>query len=179
MSECTGRLRYRPLDDERAGPVAAGTDSGSENGRAQFSGRSRADSPTRNVARSSPETAPDLTCVDPEIGVREPQAVGSDINLAPDLRSTPAHPLKRVIAQLSPNWRVTDDPLQWIVQRRKGNLRKKNSGWRNRAFCRTREGLLRCVREYCGQVDNGALAQLQALPDCHVDWEPREIAERT
>jgi hypothetical protein len=33
----------------------------------------------------------------------------------------------------------------------------------------TREGLLRCVREYCGQVDNDALAQLQALPDYHPD----------
>jgi hypothetical protein len=179
MSECTGRLRYRPPDDERAGPVAAGTDSGAENGRALFSGRPRADSPTRNVAGSSPETAPDLICVDLEIGVREPQDVGSDINLAPDLRSTPAHPLKRVIAQLSPNWRVTDDPLQWILERRKGNPRKKNFGWRKRSFCRTREGLLRCVREYCGQVDNDALAQLQGLPDYHPDWEPLEIAGRT
>ena len=30
---------------------------------------------------------------------------------------------------------------------------KKNSGWQDRSFCMTRDGLLRCVREYCGEVD--------------------------
>jgi hypothetical protein len=45
-----------------------------------------------------------------------------------------------------------DDPLQWILQRRKGNPRKKNSGWQDRSFCTTREVLLRCVREYCGSL---------------------------
>ena len=83
----------------------------------------------------------------------------------------PAHPSNRLVAQLNETWRVVDDPLQWILQRRKGNPRKKNSGWRNRSFCRTREGLLRCVREYCGEVDHDALARLEALPDYHSDWE--------
>jgi hypothetical protein len=32
--------------------------------------------------------------------------------------------------------------------------------------------LLRCVREYSGEVDENALAHLQALPDHHVDAEP-------
>jgi hypothetical protein len=27
--------------------------------------------------------------------------------------------------------------------------------------------LLRCVREYCGEVDQNELAELQALPDHH------------
>ena len=53
------------------------------------------------------------------------------------------------------------------LQRRKGNPRTKNSGWRNRSFCTTREGLLRCVREYCGDVDLVALAELTTLPAHH------------
>jgi hypothetical protein len=76
-----------------------------------------------------------------------------------------------LVAQLSAIWRVVDDPLQWLLQRKKGNPRKKSSGWRNRSFCRTRLGLLLCVREYCGEVDTDCLAKLKALPDHHVDWE--------
>jgi hypothetical protein len=78
-----------------------------------------------------------------------------------------------------------DDPLQWILQRRKGNPRSKNSGWKNRSFCRTRDALLRCVREYCclpdqGEhrsireyhgVDGAALEQVRALPEWHTDWD--------
>jgi hypothetical protein len=64
-----------------------------------------------------------------------------------------------------------DDPLQWILQRKKGRQRKKNSGWQSRSFCTTREGLVRCVREYCGEVDDEALANLQALADYHHDGE--------
>jgi hypothetical protein len=87
------------------------------------------------------------------------------------LPSPPAHPLNRFIAQLNKNWRVVDDPLQWILQRRKGNPRKKNSGWQDRSFCTTREVLLRCVREYCGEVDEKALADLKVLPEYHTDAE--------
>ena len=76
-------------------------------------------------------------------------------------------------AQLNKNWRVVDDPLQWILQRRKGNSRNKNSGWQDRSFCTTREGLLRCIREYCGEVNQNALADLQALPDYHDEEQPK------
>jgi hypothetical protein len=83
-----------------------------------------------------------------------------------------AHPLDRLTIQLNTNWRVIDDPLQWILQRRKGNPRKKNSGWQDRSFCTTREGLLRCVRELCGVVSKEALDELKALPEFHSEWEP-------
>ena len=97
----------------------------------------------------------------------------------------PAHPSKPVIAQLNEKWRVIDDPLQWILQRKKGNPRNKNSGWQPRSFCRTREALLRCVREHCCSPDNcqlrsireyrgvdkAALQQLRALPEWHLDWD--------
>ena len=82
-----------------------------------------------------------------------------------DRADGPAHPSNRLLAQLNTNWRAVDDPLQWILQRRKGNPRKKNSGWRNRSFCRTRDALLRCVREHCGEIDPEALATLKELPD--------------
>ena len=62
---------------------------------------------------------------------------------------------------LNSNWRVMDDPLQWLLQHHQGGR------WRNRSFCRTREGLLRCVREYCGIIDAEALAWVEALPDFH------------
>jgi hypothetical protein len=67
---------------------------------------------------------------------------------------------------------VVDHPLQWILQRSKGNRRKKNSGWQARSFCTTREALLRCVREHCGDVDEKTLADLNALPEHHADAEP-------
>jgi hypothetical protein len=66
--------------------------------------------------------------------------------------------------RLNVNWRVVDDPLQWILQRRKGNPRPRNSGWRDRSFCTTRKGLLRCISEHCGEVDRAALAKLAAFP---------------
>jgi len=40
-------------------------------------------------------------------------------------------------------WRIVHDELQWILQKRKG------SQWGNRSYCVTREGLHRCIREYC------------------------------
>jgi hypothetical protein len=104
-------------------------------------------------------------------GVCEPSASISDAALPTEVPSPPAHPSNLLFGQLNANWRVVDDPLQWIPQRRKGNPRKRNSGWVDRSFCTTRDGLLRCVREYCGEVDQNALAELQALPDHHADVE--------
>jgi hypothetical protein len=160
--------------------VSAGTGSGAENRRTLFSDRPSADDLTRNGAGASQDTPFRYhSGVDLEMEVRQPQAAGGGTNLLHEAEPTPPHPLGSLEAQLNGNWRVMDDPLQWILQRKKGSPRKKNSGWRNRSFCRTRERLLRCVREHCGEVDNDARAQLQALADYHPDWEPREIAERT
>ena len=77
------------------------------------------------------------------------------------------------MTQLNESWRVIDDPLQWILQRKKDNPRKKNPGWRDRSFCRTRDALLRCVREYCGEVDPSALVTLKALSDWHTEVRSR------
>lgn len=69
------------------------------------------------------------------------------------------------------------DPLQWILQRRDGETRERSSGWSNRAYCVTRAGLLRCVREYCGEIDVDALALLRALPEWHPDRQQRGTPE--
>ena len=113
----------------------------------------------------------------------------SSSHLCPDKR--PAHPSNCLIAQLNANWRVVDDPLQWILQRRNGTPREKSTGWQGRSFCRTREGLLRCIREYCCLPDQGgsrcvheyrgvdaaALQHVRALPEWHIDWEPLSAVE--
>src|SRR5262249_32320454 len=99
--------------------------------------------------------------------VREPSSnPATDPDYQRDKRR-PAHPSNRLVAQLNTSWRVIDDPLQGLLQRRKGNPRSKNSGWENRSFCTTREALLRCVREFSGEVDHGASLELQALPKHH------------
>ena len=104
--------------------------------------------------------------------VREPSLPAPPLIAVPSpALERPAHPSNRLIARLNANWRVVDDPLQWILQRRKGNPRKKNSGWQDRSFCTTREGLLRCVRELCGEIDDNSLNRIHALPEFHPDWE--------
>ena len=70
---------------------------------------------------------------------------------------------------LNSNWRVTNDRLQWRLEVRKGNQRWKASGYRCRAFCVSRTGLLRCIREYCGEVYLPSVKLLEQLPDFHPD----------
>ena len=114
-------------------------------------------------ARSGDDPSGDQTA--PERRVRERVAAPAAHRDYQDLAERPAHPSNRLVAQLNATWRVVDDPLQWRLQRKKGNPRTKNSGWQDRSFCTTREGLLRCVREYCGDVEPAALAKLTALPE--------------
>jgi hypothetical protein len=83
-------------------------------------------------------------------------------------QTSPAEPLNGLVAALNPGWRVVDDRLQWILERRTGAPSEKSTGWKARSFCRTREGLLRCVREYCGEAD---ISQLLALPEWHPDTD--------
>ena len=109
--------------------------------------------------------------------MREPLYDTGGVSRPSATPSASAHPSNRLVAQLNASWRVVDDPLQWILQRRKGNPRSKNSGWENRSFCTTREALLRCVREYCGEVDLAALAALSALPEHHTDFEAGNSAQ--
>ena len=76
---------------------------------------------------------------------------------------------RAVIAILSDRWRVIDDPLQWILQVRRGHPSQKASGWRTQHYCRQRTTLLRLIHEICGEVDPAALAIIEALPHLHHD----------
>jgi len=106
-----------------------------------------------------------------ECEVREPCSSPDGGDVATDTLTAPAHPSPHLVGQLNEQWRVVDDPLQWILQKRKGKARNKSSGWQGRSFCRTREALLRCIREYCGDVAAENLDTICVLPDLHPDWE--------
>lgn len=79
----------------------------------------------------------------------------------------PADPTAAFPIVLNVNWRVVDDPLQWIVQERRGNPRSKNLGWRGRLFFRTRDGLLTALGGDFNELHPEALASLIALPERH------------
>ena len=54
-------------------------------------------------------------------GVRQCHELASPPPNLANLPHRPAHPSNRLVAQLNANWRVVNDPLQWRLQRRKGN----------------------------------------------------------
>lgn len=82
-----------------------------------------------------------------------------------------------VLFYLNQRWRVAacKDEIQWLLQRR------DNTRWHSHAYCRTREGLARCIREYAGLVDAAALAKIAALPDWFGggEVEPAALASLT
>ena len=53
---------------------------------------------------------------------------------------------------ICPGWQVAYDPLQWVLQHWQA------PEWRNRAFCRTRAGLERNIREQIGREHQAAVA---------------------
>jgi hypothetical protein len=70
------------------------------------------------------------------------------------------------VARLNPDWRVVAcrDRVQWILQRRGSPEKPRGDDWRGRSYCRTKEALIRCTREYCGPIEPAALAVLATLP---------------
>ncbi|MGY2905689.1 hypothetical protein [Bradyrhizobium sp. URHC0002] len=72
-----------------------------------------------------------------------------------------------VVAQLNPDWRVVAcrDRGQWILQRRGSPEKPRGDDWRGRGYCRTKEHLIRCAREYSGTIDPAAVAILASLPE--------------
>jgi hypothetical protein len=73
----------------------------------------------------------------------------------------------RRVAVLNDRWRVVEcrHGIQWILQARHRSEMPPASRWRGRAYCRTKEALIRCGRLHAGRIDPGALAVLEALPD--------------
>jgi hypothetical protein len=85
----------------------------------------------------------------------------------------------RVIARLNRRWRVIEcrNGIQWILQRRGSPEKVRRDDWRGRSYCRTREALIRCTREYCGAIDTraaegGASCRLRPIQKCeaHACW---------
>jgi hypothetical protein len=70
----------------------------------------------------------------------------------------------RVVARLNPRWRVIEcsDGVQWILQRLGSPERARRNDWRGRSYCRTKEALIRCTREYVDGADAAAMAVLAA-----------------
>ena len=100
-----------------------------------------------------------------EVRTRTGPGSGSPLPVRGD--SGVAHPSSAFPIRLCEKWQVIDDPLQWILQSRKGRPGSKNSGWRSLFFFRTREGLLALVRERCGEIGPIAHEALSALPEWH------------
>lgn len=73
----------------------------------------------------------------------------------------------RALLKLNDHWRVLDDPLQWILQVRKGQEGPKATGWRAVHYCVSRTGLKASVGQLCGPVSPQAMAAIDALPDFH------------
>ena len=71
----------------------------------------------------------------------------------------------RVIVQLNDRWRITDDGVQWILQRRESRSTDRGTGWKGRSYCTQRATLLRDIRGYCGDADPHAHRQIEALPE--------------
>lgn len=69
---------------------------------------------------------------------------------------------RNVIAVLNSGWRVIacKTSIQWILQKRRGS----SDRWRSRYFCRSRDGLIQCVREHAGEIDGVALVRLLQSP---------------
>lgn len=98
-------------------------------------------------------------------GVQECAEADGDLGHR-DSQNRLVHTFKGVLA-INADWRVQfDDPIQWRLQRRRGDHR-----WEDRYFCRTRDGLLRCIHEHCSEVGSSALAKLEALPEQHIDLD--------
>jgi hypothetical protein len=72
----------------------------------------------------------------------------------------------RIVTNLNPSWRVVEcrDRTQWVLQRRGSPEKPRTDDWRGRSYCRTSEALIRCAREYAGEIEPAACAVLAALP---------------
>lgn len=82
---------------------------------------------------------------------------------------------------LNGRWRVRlTDPLQWILERRRGAVGKKSTGYVGSSYCTQRRTLLREFREKIvdegGQeVDPDGLRQVEALPE-HFPYRYRHVS---
>lgn len=82
-----------------------------------------------------------------------------------------------VVVRLNDRWRVIvcRNGIQWILQTAK--KRRDGTAWEGRSYCRTREGLNRCVSRLAGRISAGSEAVLAGLPDM-AEASPRATPNR-
>ena len=75
--------------------------------------------------------------------------------------------------QLSDNWRLASDPLQWVVQRRGSfDVKRGERRWNAVSFVATRRDILfRVLRELEAEVSPDAQAALDDLPQTFREWQ--------
>ena len=85
----------------------------------------------------------------------------------------------RLVLQISREWRIAGDQLQWILQRCKNlrgyeGKREQSRNWSGRSFCRTRKALIRCIGEHVRLEDGedqalieAAIARVERWPEWH------------
>lgn len=81
-----------------------------------------------------------------------------------------------VTIPLNATWRVNEDNLQWLLERKVSEPRKRASGWAAVSFVRTRDGLLLCIGEKCGPLSSEILAVIKALPESHARGSLSSVA---
>jgi hypothetical protein len=86
-------------------------------------------------------------------------------------RNEGAEGYPRLVVQLDAKTRVIEcmAGIQWIVQRR---LRNGRHAWEGVSFCRTKQALLRCVREWI----SGEHPEIEALPNRFLEALPQGAA---
>ena len=89
----------------------------------------------------------------------------------------------RFLFQISRNWRLAEDDLQWMLQRcmhkrMYAAIPSHSGNWRGHSFCRTRKALIRCIREHVRLKDGeapalveAAVARVERWPEWH---KPRQ-----
>ena len=114
---------------------------------------------------------PERNVLDPALSGREQvrQAISSvgTAKSDPSSGNRLAHPSPAFPIVLNERWRIVDDPLQWIVQRRKGTAREKNQGWQSERFHLSRDHMLEWIKEHVTDLDSKAKAALISLPERH------------
>jgi hypothetical protein len=82
-----------------------------------------------------------------------------------------------IIAQTA-GWRVRPyDSLQWVLERRRSQLKGGGERWDVVAYCRTRDGLLFAVTRYKADIAPGELAHLPPFFEESPEPELAEAAE--
>jgi hypothetical protein len=85
--------------------------------------------------------------------------------LQPDLLKERTEEIRWPIP-LGEKWRLAALEIQWVLQRRKGRCRPKNSGWENVYYPRSKAGLILHL-DRLGLRTAMPVAILDLLPDWH------------